>query len=129
MHTPVHTVRGVLGITLIVIAASCGLGDFKTAYDGMSPTPFDKAQWVACAHFPSTARYMMIDDLLANHPLVGMTRDEVVTLLGPFHDEPDYPGWDNCYYLGPERGLGVDFEWLVLEFDGDKVATCDIRRD
>lgn len=115
------------------VVASCGLGDWKDPnYDGKSPVPFDHAQWVACGHFPSTDRYMMLDDLLAKHALVGMTRDEVVALLGPFHhdpDEPDYPGWDSCYYLGPERGLGVDFDWLIFTFDADKVTSYEIRHD
>lgn len=129
-QTRMPGIRALFVMAALTLAASCGMGDLKSPlYDGKSPMAFDRARWAACAHYPHVERYLMLDDLLARHPLVGMTRDEVTTLLGPFHDEPDYPGWRDCYYLGPERGLGVDFEWLILKFEADVVASYQVRRD
>jgi hypothetical protein len=55
------------------------------------------------------ARYGMVDDLLANHLRTGMTRAEVITLLGAPED-PDY---------GYMLGCWIDCDWLTVEFTAD----------
>jgi hypothetical protein len=61
----------------------------------------------------------MVDDLLKNHPLRGMTREEVTSLLGPKTETEYFREWDLVYYLGPGRyGNAIgDSEWLVIRFD------------
>jgi len=65
-----------------------------------------------------TPRQKMIDDLVDN-VLPGRTRDEIEFILG----EPDsgYLSVESelniVYVLGPERGLGVDSQCLLISFD------------
>jgi hypothetical protein len=55
------------------------------------------------------ARYGMVDDLLANHLSPGMTKAEVITLLGAPED-PDY---------GYMLGCWIDCDWVTVEFTAD----------
>jgi outer membrane protein assembly factor BamE len=58
---------------------------------------------------------------------VGMTRSQVRFLLGTptvqdaFHDER----WDYPYYLRRGRSKEVQRRWLIVYFDGDRVARLD----
>lgn len=75
-------------------------------------------------------RLRMIDDLLAHHPLVGLTRDSVIALLGPSDSTSYWSEWDMVYWLGPERGIvRMDSEWLVLRIAGGTVTEATIVRD
>lgn len=62
-------------------------------------------------------RKRMADDLLKRGLLKQKTRAEVIELLG----EPDNASFTSkdgiAYVLGPERGYGVDYEWLQIHFD------------
>jgi hypothetical protein len=62
----------------------------------------------------------MADDPVNSQRLVGLTRQEVVTLLGEPPKTEYFKEFDLVYYLGPERGfMGVDSEWLVLKLGPD----------
>ena len=64
-------------------------------------------------------RGCMDDDLLARYKLVGMTRAEVVQLLGEPAPTPYFREFDLVYWLGPEHGwFSIDSEWLVMKLDG-----------
>ena len=53
----------------------------------------------------------MCDDVITNHVHVGMSRDEVIALLGaPVDDAPGLLAWD-------ARGLGFYFN-VILDEDG-----------
>ena len=73
----------------------------------------------------------MVDDLLYHHKLDGMTRSEVVSLIG----EPDvtdyFKEYDMVYRLGMERGfISIDSEWLVFRLNAtDVVIEHNIVRD
>ncbi|WP_304507461.1 hypothetical protein [Anaerotignum sp.] len=76
-------------------------------------------------------RVDMVDNLLENHDLLGMTKEEVILLLGK-DTETEYFKTDGnlVYYLGPERGLiSIDSEWLVLEIAENQVTEVNIFRD
>ena len=61
----------------------------------------------------------MVDDLLRRHALVGLTRAEVVALLGRHTETTYFRDYALVYYLGPEGGLaGVDSKWLLVQLDG-----------
>lgn len=65
-------------------------------------------------------RLCMVDDLMSSGRLDGLTRKQVVELLGPPHDKSFPAGAKNAdihYYLGPERGyIRIDSEWLLITF-------------
>lgn len=73
----------------------------------------------------------MVDDLLRRHSFKGMTREQVIAIIG----EPDkteyFKNWDMVYWLGPERGfISIDSEWLVLRMDSRKrVLEVSVVRD
>ena len=77
-------------------------------------------------------RTRIVDDLLANHELVGMTGEEVLALLGDCDNESGYFQQADrlVYWLGPERGLmSIDSEWLILDFAGEVVTGWFITTD
>jgi hypothetical protein len=65
------------------------------------------------------ARLRMVDDLLASGRLIGMSKNQVIELLGPPDGTQDA---GVSYYLGPERGpFGIDSETLIIEFGEDAI--------
>lgn len=72
----------------------------------------------------------MLESLLSEHHLVGMTREEVVALLGPSDWENRFGYGDLNYVLGPEEGfISIDMEWLTLDFKDGRVVDVRITRD
>ena len=68
-------------------------------------------------YYELTARQKMLDDVVGN-VLPGGTKNEIEALLGlPDEVRPSADGDQNLYILGPERGMGVDFECLLVRFD------------
>jgi len=64
----------------------------------------------------------MADDLVASHLPVGMSRDEVVALLG--QPATLYEGANQAdRTLAYDMGGWMDTNWLVIEFDGDWLLT------
>ncbi len=77
-------------------------------------------------------RTRIVDDLLADHGLVGMKEDEITALLGMHNNDYGYFNAPNryVYYMGPERGFfRIDSEWLVLDFTDGMVTDCYIEVD
>lgn len=77
-------------------------------------------------------RIRIVDDLLSEYELVGMTEEEIVSLLGSDNNDYGYFNEPNryVYYLGPERGLiSIDSEWLILDFTDGTVTDCYITTD
>ena len=59
-----------------------------------------------------TIRLRMVDDLLRRYRLRGMTREEVVSLLGAPPEATYFTEYDLVYWLGPEL-------WLTIKFGRD----------
>jgi len=105
---------------------------FPDRNEWMQRTAFDSQAWqdtnrVQREHI----RIRMIDDLLAKHPLNGLTRSEVVALLGEPKPTSYFREYDLVYWLGPERSLfSVDSEWLCVRLDtNSKVSAAQVLRD
>lgn len=109
---------------VIALAAACVLGVFLL----WEQNQFTREKWLA----EPEHRTRIVDDLLEEHALVGMTEAQILELLGGHDNESGYFQQDGrmVYWLGPERGLmSIDSEWLILDFSGDVVADCFITTD
>ncbi len=74
----------------------------------------------------------MIDNLLQNYEILGLTETEVLSLLGPHDNAQGAFNADNryVYYLGPERGLfSIDSEWLLIDFTNGVVSDYSLTTD
>lgn len=137
-------VRGIIRKN-IVAPISVGLG-FLFSYVGLlaylfgSPVvkdyanriPFDSAKWQneELVNSRSPVRICMVDDLLKKHNLAGMTKENLITLLGVPPQTGYFGNYDFVYWLGPERGfISIDSEWLVIKFENNKVIEARIARD
>jgi hypothetical protein len=91
---------------------------------------FDVALWKNSAT-TSSVRLRMADDLVNSKKLNGLTRQEVLTLLGEPPKTEYFKEYELAYYLGPERGfMSIDSEWLVLKFGPDgRISRAAIARD
>ena len=56
---------------------------------------------------------------LGENVLPGQNRSDVERLLGipDYSWEPEEGGWSLMYLVGPEKGLGVDNQCLLIHFD------------
>lgn len=104
---------------VVMIALAIGL---TRALGYLPVRPFDEELWkqyrISTDVYDGHVRLHMIDHLVWSGRLDGLTRDEVLALLGPPEDRSSYSDRDLVYPLGPSRGLfrGIDWEWLVIRF-------------
>lgn len=78
---------------------------------------FDRNAWLANTEH----RYEYADDLVDNARLIGLTRAEVVAMLG----EPTMEqNGQLTYYLGfsPRHLISIDPDWLAIEFTNARVS-------
>lgn len=72
------------------------------------PLPFNSEQWKNCQQH--SERYQMHTDFLRHHHVVGMSRDELVELLGkPDTDSAKELSWDFGQYFGADDSA-IDFK-------------------
>jgi hypothetical protein len=93
---------------------------------------FDAARWQAAPRSDwshDAVRLRMVDDFLATQRPLGKSRDAIVALLGEPDDTEYFAEFDMVYRLGPERGLGVDSEWLVFKLTNGTVTDVQTLRD
>lgn len=98
---------------------------------GCSPgTSFDHAKW-RDADLTGRARADMLPDLLARYQLKGMSRQQVVALLGPPTTTDKWRGADMIYVLGNDGSIfAIDNEWLFIKLDlHDRVASFERGTD
>jgi hypothetical protein len=84
--------------------------------------PFDSVAWKrraydSDANFMWPTRKRMVDDLQQSGILQSKSRAEVIALLGEPDNSLSASKDGITYVLGPERGYGVDYEWLQIHFD------------
>jgi len=130
---------GLFLVALVVVAASVGVFFFwDVIEDHCHRRDFDAQQWRAQKTIEHDTmwppRLCMVDDLMTSGRLDGLTKDEVVAMLGP-PAEKGFPGGatdcDIHYFLGPERGFfRIDSEWLFITFgEHGKVKRYWLYRD
>jgi len=115
-------------VVLAVVGAGVWFFFGDSIRERLSRQRFDAVAWKADDRsFTNAVRIQMVDDLLRRHSFRGMTREQVVAIVG----EPDKTEYfkerDLVYWLGPERGfISIDSEWLVFRLDSQKKVT-DLR--
>jgi hypothetical protein len=119
-----------LVLALAAGALALGLAAGAAYLTGYLPVrAFSSAEWKSPA--ADGVRLSMLDPLLWTHRLRGMSREQVLALLGPPDPTGYFREWDYVYWLGDERGLfRIDSEWLVLRFGkDDRVSEWAVVRD
>jgi hypothetical protein len=91
---------------------------------------FDSSAWLAAGRgdvLTFTTRGRMADDLVKRGLSIGMTRAEVLSLLG----EPDQPpsATEIVYYLGKTDSFLSGLSFLVLYFDADRLVRVRVAED
>lgn len=86
---------------------------------------FSQEKWLSNA----SERYMIVDDMLEKHPLIGISEDNVIALLGAedgdgqssfkLSDKNYPPETTLVYYLGVEY---MDDMWLIISTDNGTVT-------
>lgn len=119
----------VILITLIV----CSLLNHGGC-NNSSSTPngsFQPGKWKEAKGEFAENRKPMVNSLVSSHKLEGLSREDVIDLLG----EPDahnrYPGGNDLNYsLGAESGyFSIDTEWLTIFFRDGQVDEVAVTTD
>ena len=118
----------VLLVVGILAAASAG---YWVVY--RCPLPFVASWWNVDVDEGTTlqTRYRIADYLALTGRLKGVTRPEIVALLGQPAETDKFRRHGMLYVLGPERGLfRIDYEWLAIDLDpSGKVSNVAVVRD
>jgi hypothetical protein len=110
----------VLGTAVIIAAAF------------YAPLPFTLTLWdVPLSGTVLNTRQRVADRLVSTHRLVGMSRPEVIRLLGEPTDTDKFRDHSLVYVLGPERGfISIDHEWLLVDMGAsNSVESVVVVRD
>jgi len=98
-----------------------------------SPLPFVESWWkVDINPRPLLqTRYRIADRLASSDRLIGMTRQQIIAMLGSPSSTDKWLDHGLVYVLGPERGLfSIDYEWLLIDFDASgKASKVDVVTD
>ncbi|MHB9025756.1 MAG: hypothetical protein ACYC7E_16570 [Armatimonadota bacterium] len=126
---------GLIGIILLVVLHNVYLNMGRQArYNRLFACgKFDRQVWIADAksHNRDSPRGKMAEDIIRNHLHKGLTKQQVVTLLGEPEETDNgtlYPNAQknsthNIYYLGQWSGFRVDYDCLHVVFDEDGKLT------
>ncbi len=129
--TTALVVVGVFGVLACVVVIG-GRLLLAQMLSGPRLLDFDPAKWQAASKPDGTyksVRLRMADSFLAGRQPIGKSREQIVALLGEPDDTSYFRTYDMVYYLGPERGLGVDSEWLVLKLTEGRVTEARLVTD
>ena len=111
--------RWLFSAVLLGALAATGACNFGP-HVGENPRPFQSELWKENRGF-TTVRCDMVDDLRDRVGLIGRTRAEIETLLGPPHtDSAELSDYDLCPSF-------MDVWILELHWENDRVTSSTIR--
>jgi hypothetical protein len=120
-------------VGLLAIVLAVGLSVFAAfRYWQARPLPFDRAVWNAeVEDIDDFRRHRMADWLLKQQRLIGLSRAEIVLMLGEPTQTSHFREYDLVYVLGNERSwMSIDSEWLLMRLDGNgRVSMAELGRD
>jgi hypothetical protein len=96
------------------------------------PLPFVASLWhVSLDGTTFNSRYRVADGLELTGRLSGMSKSDVLSLLGPPPPTDKFGNHGLVYVLGPERSwISLDYEWLLVDFDSTgRVSTVTVVSD
>ena len=116
---------------MVILGSSICLGTCTLRHLGPAAhIPFDPVKWRQVELYTlDNTRYRMYPDLLMRHTLLGMSKQEILELLGSQSDPEYFRDWDLRYWLGPEPGIGVDSIWLVIKLQESRVVDYQVVTD
>ena len=110
-----------------------GVAAFLTWVIFYCPLPFAAWWWNVDAERGNLlgTRYRVAERLVTSGRLSGMTRLEVIALLGEPSGTEKFKDHGVVYVLGPEYGfVSVDHHWLLVDFDlAGKVSNVVVVSD
>ena len=118
----------VAGLLVTLLAGAVVYG-FMTGF--LPVRPFDSDRWKQVERGDGQARIHMIAHLMWSRKLDGLSRSELVALLGAPSNAGYFRDRDYVYWLGNERSLlSIDSERLVVDVDASgRVAHYEVVRD
>lgn len=121
-------------VIILVIIVSVFFGISVLLDDGVDQTPFVSNIWknTPAVFSHDSVRLRMIDDFLESHSIVGMSRVEVILLIGEPDQTEYFKSYEMVYMLGQETGsyFAIDSQWFVLDLnDSERVVSYDIVTD
>jgi len=126
MHNSQYSLRGLL-IVIGAVAALVPLFLYTLPDDPFSGRSFDRKIWLEFAddYVDDNPRASMIRDLQKEHLQVGMSRTEIIELLG--EPETKFENSDFSYIVGMWSGFRMDHDGLELYFDQNGNLTDSAR--
>ena len=118
---------GIAAIVFILAVSFFIFGPSMNSY--IQEVPFNSDQWKANLETRDNLKQKMVSDLLSRFTLEGMSSGEIENLLGKPPQTEYFKDYKYVYWLGPERGMGVDSEWLGIKFSNGVVVSVDVLRD
>jgi len=116
--------NSIFWITIVIALPIIYAGILFTWYKISSSYPersFDKYEWIQ----NKDKRYEYVEDLVNHNKLNGMTKSEVIDLLGKASNENDSM---LTYYIGysPKIFFNLDPDWLEIEIKNEIVETVRV---
>lgn len=87
---------------------------------------FERQKWIDTKVYYDEPyiRIKMVDDLVTNHLSKGISRLQVIELLGEQTETKKMQEYDLVYWLGMEKSfISIDSLWLVIKFDKEDRLT------
>jgi hypothetical protein len=107
-------------VGLVLVVGWFAIGSLTAYADSLHNRSFAAGLWRA--HAGDRTRAHMVDDLVRNRRLDGLTRTQIQSLLGPSNnDQYGSPKDALVYWLGADRG------WLDITFREQLVSEVEIR--
>jgi hypothetical protein len=121
-----YIIWGIATLTILYILFVSTIVFKPHVYNYFNRTEFNQEQWKTWVETESamSLRWNMVHDLTSEYELVGMTRQEIINLLGP-PDNENQKFHTSSYYLGM-AGFGIDTGSLIIKFKDGKVIKYEI---
>ena len=122
MRKPIRIAFGItIAFIAIIVCIAVWFVFGDSIQERLNRLKFDSTVWQSGSAFTNSVRIQMVDDLLRKHQFIGVSQEEVTSILGKPDQTNNFGKWNMTYRLGPERGfISIDDEWLVFRLDDQK---------